>query len=189
MPTPVLHLVVGPNGAGKTTFFERVLGPATRLPFVNADLIALQQWPADAAAHAYEAAELAADRRRVLIEQRRSFATETVFSHPSKVELLHEARRAGFRIYLHVILVPEELAVQRVGVRVETGGHHVPNEKIRGRFSRLWQLVRRAIPLAHEVEIRDNSRAATPFHLVARYQDGELVGPADWPPWTPAALR
>jgi predicted ABC-type ATPase len=155
---------------------------------VNADLIAGERWPEDPAAHAYEAAKLAAAERRSLVEERRSFATETVFSHPSKLDLLREAREAGYRIYLYAILVPEELAVRRVAVRVETGGHDVPEGKIRGRFRRLWLLVRRAIPLAHEAEIRDNSRAAAPFRLVARYHDGQLVGSAEWPAWTPPEL-
>ena len=39
--TPVLYLIVGPNGAGKTTLFERVIGPATGLEFVNADRFAV----------------------------------------------------------------------------------------------------------------------------------------------------
>ncbi len=160
MSTPVLHLVVGPNGAGKTTFYEEILRPATRLPFINAD-----------------------------IADRRSFVTETVFSHPSKLELLRMAAAAGYRRYLHVILIPEELAVQRVAVRVETGGHEVPEEKIRSRFRRLWPLVRQAIALADEAEVRDNSRAKTAFRLVARYHRGEMVGSADWPPWTPPELR
>jgi predicted ABC-type ATPase len=189
VPTPVLHVIAGPNGAGKTTYFERILGPATRLPFVSADVIAQERWPSYPGAHGYEAAELAAVRRRSFIEERRSFATETVFSHPSKLDLLREAREAGYRVYLHVILVPEELAVQRVAVRVETGGHGVPEEKIRGRFGRLWQLVRQALALAQEAEVRDNSRAEAAFRLVARFQDGNLVSPADWPAWTPDELR
>lgn len=189
MPSPVLHLVAGPNGAGKTTFYEEILRPTTKLPFINADLIALQGWPDDASAHAYEAAEQAAARRQSAIDARCSFATETVFSHPSKLELLRTAGAAGYRRYLHVILIPEELAVRRVAVRVETGGHNVPEDKIRSRFHRLWQLVRQAILLADETEVRDNSRAKTPFRLVARYHGGELVGRADWPPWTPSELR
>lgn len=40
MPIPVLHVIAGPNGAGKTTYYEALLGPTTRLPFVNADQIA-----------------------------------------------------------------------------------------------------------------------------------------------------
>lgn len=59
MSQPVLHLTVGPNGAGKSTWFTRVIGPATRLPFVNADQIAAQRWPGEEMAHAYDAAEAA----------------------------------------------------------------------------------------------------------------------------------
>ena len=42
MGDPVLHLLAGPNGAGKSTFYQEILGPATGLPFVNADEIASQ---------------------------------------------------------------------------------------------------------------------------------------------------
>jgi predicted ABC-type ATPase len=187
--TPVLHLVVGPNGAGKTTFYERVLGPATRLPFINADEIARQRWPDDPGAHAYEAAELADAQRRSAIAGQRSFATETVFSHPSRLAWLRAAKEAGYRMYLYVILIPEELAVRRVAVRVELGGHGVPEDKVRRRFGRLWRLVRQAIDLADETEVRDNTRAATPFRLVARFHRGAPIGSAEWPPWTPAELR
>ncbi len=189
MTTPVLHLVVGPNGAGKTTFYEEILRPATGLPFINADVIARDRWPEDASAHAYEAAGIAAEQRQARIEEGRSFVAETVFSHPSKLDLLRSASAAGYRLYLYVVLIPEELAVQRVRVRVELGGHDVPEDKIRGRFHRLWKLVREAIVLADESEIRDNSRAKTPFRPVARYHRGMLSGSAAWPPWTPPELR
>jgi len=187
--TPVLHLLAGPNGAGKTTFYERILLPATRLPFVNADLIAGQLWPEDPGKHVYDAAKEAAFRRRSAIEARHSFIAETVFSHPSKVDLVRSAVAAGYRLILHGILIPEELAVHRVAVRVETGGHPVPEEKIRQRFRRLWHLIRQAIALVDEAELLDNSRAASPFRLIARYHRGELLGDADWPPWAPKELR
>lgn len=189
MSTPVLHLVAGPNGAGKTTFYERILGPATGLPFVNADLIARARWPEDPASHAYEAAELAAREREVAIDARRSFASETVFSHPSKLDLVRAAGGAGYRRYLHVVLIPEELAVARVRVRVEVGGHPVPEGKIRTRFGRLWRLLSEAIRIVEETEVLDNSSAKTPFRVVARYSRGVLQGSAEWPPWTPKELR
>ncbi len=188
MPTPVLHLVAGPNGAGKTTFYERVLGPATRLPFVNADQIARERWPADPARHAYDAAKLAAARRHELILERHSFVAETVFSHASKIDLIREAKSAGYLVYLHVILIPEDLAVARVELRRELGGHDVPEEKIRSRFRRLWGLVRQALGLVDGAELLDNSRAATPFRRIARYHWGRLVATDQPPPWTPAGL-
>ncbi len=76
---PVLHLIAGPNGAGKTTLATRVIAPVTHLPFVNADVIAEQRWPAAQAEHAYQASEAAAEQRRELIAAGRSFIAETVF--------------------------------------------------------------------------------------------------------------
>ena len=121
-----LDLVAGPNGAGKSTFVERQL--AKLLPgsvFVNADEIAKQRWPDDPSAHAYEAAIVAAETREKLIELGRPFIAETVFSHPSKLELVDAAHGAGYTVVLHVLLIPEELAVQRVTYRVRAGGHPV----------------------------------------------------------------
>ena len=133
-----LDLVAGRNGAGKSTFVELTLAPL--LPgsvFVNADEIAKQRWPEDPAAHAYEAALIAAETRAKLIELGRAFIAETVFSHPSKLELIDTAHAAGYTVVLHVLLIPEELAVARVAYRVQAGGHPVAENKIRERYHRL----------------------------------------------------
>ena len=158
-PDPVLHLLVGPNGAGKTTFAERVLLPTTHLPFVNAD------------------------------GARTSFVAETVFSHPSKLALLVEAGRAGYLIAVHVVLIPEDLSVARIAHRVRRGGHAVPEDKIRGRYARLWTHVADALAMANELHVYDNSDAARPYRLVASYRDGQPVMASDWPVWAPAELR
>lgn len=189
MSEPVLHLIVGSNGAGKSTLFAKVIEPVTRLELINADIIAAERWPDDQAAHAYDAAAVAAELRDVRIGERASFATETVFSHPSKLEILHNARAAGYHSTLHVVVIPEELAVARVVERVANGGHHVPEQKIRERYQRLWDLVAEAIPLVEKAFVYDNSRARTPFRRIALFEGGELLGDADWPSWTPAALR
>ena len=188
-PDPVLHLIAGPNGAGKSTLAARVIVPVTHLPFVNADVIAAQRWPGAQAEHAYEAAQIAAGQRRDLIEARASFVTETVFSHPSKLALIRDAHSVGYLVTLHVVLVPEDLAVARVGDRVRRGGHTVPEDKIRERYRRLWALVAAARTRAAHTRIYDNSSAATPLRLVASYERGELVGQADWPAWMPLELR
>ncbi len=187
-PDPVLHLIVGPNGAGKTTFFERVLGPATHLRVINADIIAAARWPNDAAAHAYEAAAQAAQERVEHIADRRSFVAETVFSHESKLDLVGDARREGYQVTVHAILIPEKLAVARVVDRVANGGHWVPEDKIRSRFARLWTLVRAAVNEADQAFVYDNTRANHPFRVVAHFSQGRLVDDPAWPIWTPAAL-
>ncbi len=183
-----LDLVVGPNGAGKSTFVEFTLAPL--LPgsaFVNADEIAKHRWPADPSAHAYEAARVAAATRAELIKLRRSFIAETVFSHPSKLELIDAAHAAAYTVVLYVLLVPEELALQRVKHRVDAGGHDVPEDKVRQRFQRLWALVVTAITRCDSATVFDNSALKGP-RIVAQMSGGRLIGAARWPAWAPQEL-
>jgi predicted ABC-type ATPase len=189
MADPVLHVIAGPNGAGKSTLYDRVIGPVTKLELVNADVIAARDWPDDAAAHAYDALRLAAERRDELLAARTSFVTETVFSHESKVDLVKAAVEAGYLVTLHVVLVPEDLAVARVANRVENDGHDVPEEKVRSRYARLWSLVAEAIELVDEATVYDNSSASEPFRVVASFERGVAVSKPAWPRWTPKELR
>ncbi len=183
---PVLHLIVGPNGAGKSTLFRLVIAPNTGLPFVNADDIAATRWPDDAEARSYDAARIADEERATLIAERRSFAAETVFSHASKLDLIRQARQEGYVVVLHVVLVPEDVAVGRVAERVEHGtGHTVPEEKIRSRYARLWELVASAISLVHAAFVYDNSDVDRPFRTVGVFRDGHLVETTAWPAWAP----
>jgi predicted ABC-type ATPase len=184
-----LDLVVGPNGSGKSTFVRLTLAAQRPgVPFVNADILASQRWPdpAEAMCRAAEAAEMAHAVREQLIAERREFIAETVASHPSKVDLVAHAARAGYYVAIHVLLVPEDLAVQRVGRRVEAGGHAVPEGKIRARHQRLWTQVAAMIPLADAVEFYDNSGDRP--RSVASFVSGEPIGVARWPTWMPDAL-
>ena len=188
MSAPVVHVIAGPNGAGKSTFATRILQPATHLPLVNADIIAAERWPDSAESQAYEAARLAERQRQDLLSCRSSFITETVFSHPSKVTLVQRAGAAGYQVRLHVIMIPADLAPNRVSERVRRGGHSVPERKIGERFERLWRYVADARRIADRTEFYDNSRASTPFKLVAAYQFGRPIREPAWPSWTPAIL-
>jgi predicted ABC-type ATPase len=183
-----LDLVVGPNGAGKSTFVRLTL--AHDVPgsvFVNADEIARREWPDDPVGHSYDAAARAAETRRRLVEQHRPFIAETVFSHPSKLALIDDARAAGYYVALHVLMVPEPLAVARVQARVAAGGHDVPTEKITARYQRLWDFVADAVDVADTASFWDNAHWDGP-ELVAFFADGFVVGEPSWPDWAPAAL-
>lgn len=179
-----MHLLAGPNGAGKTTFHEYILGPATHLPSINADHIALREWPGDEEAHGHEAAAMAQTAREQAMARGESFITETVFSHPSKLDLIEAAQAENYWVSLHVMLVPEALTVVRTRLRSGQGGHSVPEVKVRQRYRRLWPLIERAIEMADEVFVYDNSSARKPFRIVARYQGGEALM-EDFPGWSP----
>ena len=183
-----LDLVVGPNGAGKSTFVELTLAPLLPRSRVRQRRRDRQTALAhDPASHAYEAARVAADTRARLIELGRSFIAETVFSHPSKLELIDAAHAAGYTVVLHVLLIPEELAVQRVRHRVAAGGHDVPVDKIRQRYQRLWVLVAAAVTRCDSVTVYDNSSLKGP-RIVAQMTSGFAVGSPTWPAWTPREL-
>jgi predicted ABC-type ATPase len=184
-----LDLVVGPNGAGKSTFVRLTLArvlPAG-LAFVNADEIARRRWPDGPAGHAYDAAQVAADTRAALISAGQPFIAETVFSHPSKLDLITAAQAAGYTVVLHVLLVPEQLAVSRVAYRVAAGGHDVAEDKIRQRYQRLWPLVAAAMMRADSATGYDNSANSGP-RIVAQLAGGAPVGAVRWPRWAPEPL-
>lgn len=137
--------------------------------------------------HAYEAAGIAAATRSTLVAQRRSFIAETVFSHPSKLDLITAAHAAQYTVVLHVFMVTEDLSVERVRHRVIAGGHSVPEDKIRGRHRRLWDLVERAMTLSDTATVYDNSRREGP-RIVAQFVGRDIVGAPSWPEWTPSTF-
>lgn len=135
---PILHLIAGCNGAGKTTFAREFLPREARcLNFLNADLIAQGISPLDARTGAIRAARLLLAEVRELVQRRETFALESTLSGRTYLRLLHDAKRAGYRIHLHYLWLPTvALAIARVRERVQKGGHHVPAADIRRRFHR-----------------------------------------------------
>jgi len=174
-PRPILILLVGPNGSGKSTLYETRVAPRLAVPFINADIIQRDELNDRDLKIAYEAARMAEKRRRELMDRRKSFATETVFSHPSKLDLIKGAKASGYRtLILHISVESPDLSVARVAERVKEGGHDVPEDKIRSRYDRNGQLIRQAVLLADGAHIYDNSSLNTPPVRVLSFVGGEL---------------
>lgn len=178
-------VLAGPNGAGKSTLYETRVAPSFAGPFVNADIIQRDELRDPSPAASYEAAAIAAARRAEHIAQGRDFVTETVFSHPSKLELLNRARGNGFTvIVMHVGVETPDLCAARVGARVEEGGHPVPDDKIRARYLRGASLIRAAVAKADRGMVFDNSALnRSPVHGLT-FAHGQLVfAAARLPAW------
>ena len=182
---PTLHLIVGPNGAGKSTLFERRIQPATAAPFVNADQIQQRASFAGETIDAYEAARRAQHERLQLMSEQQSFITETVFSHPSKLELIRHAQQHGYRVVLyHVNVETADICVERVRIRVELGGHDVPEEKIRQRYERNQRYIAEAARLCDVALIYDSTKAYKPQRWVLTLRGGAVdASDPDLPPW------
>ena len=108
---------------GKSTFVHTVLQPVTHLPFINADESAVQRWTGQEVEHAYDASAAATAARDDALSRQRSFITETVFSHPSKIELVKQGSSAG---YLRTLAFEWAYA------------HHYASESARGSTYQAW---------------------------------------------------
>lgn len=173
---PSLVLLAGPNGAGKSTLYETRVAPSFVGPFVNADLIQRDELKDASMEASYRAAEIAAERRTRLLEDRKSFATETVFSHHSKLEIITEAQARGYIvIVMHVGVDDPDLSVARVRARTAEGGHDVPEQKIRDRYQRGQPLIREAVLRADRGMVFDNSRLNEPPRLMLLFFAGRLA--------------
>lgn len=173
---PSLVLLAGPNGAGKSTLYQTRVAPSFAGPFINADIIQRNELQDPSMEASYQAARIAEARRTEMLEARQSFATETVFSHPSKLEVIEAARRHGYLVVvMHVGVDSPDLSVNRVRSRTEEGGHAVPEEKIRARYGRGQPLIREAVLRADRGMVFDNSRLNTAPQQMLVFAAGRLA--------------
>ncbi len=116
----------------------------------------------DTPINSYVASVTADFLRRKLLRAKRSFTIETVMSHPSKVQLLEEAKRSDFRTYLYYVATEDPaINVSRVNNRVQLGGHSVPFDKIVSRYHKSLDLLVDAIAATNRAYLFDNSGDST----------------------------
>lgn len=184
-----LFLICGGNGAGKTTFFSQFL-QNTGIEFVNADEIAKAITEGREEDRIRVAFEIAAQQVEDKLFRGESFAYETVFSHPSRLDLINRAKEKDFKVsVIFIVLSSPNLHIARVKLGHMKGQRHdVPESKITNRIPRLLTYIPQALVRADEALVMDNSSAANPFLVVARFTNG--VANASWPipEWLQLAL-
>jgi predicted ABC-type ATPase len=167
-----MYIIAGCNGAGKTTASFTILPDIIDCnEFVNADEIAKGLSPFKPEKVAIQSGRLMLQRINNLICQDESFAVETTLSTKNYKEKIIKAKKNGFNtILIFFWLNKVELAIERVKIRVEEGGHDIPKEVIVRRyhngiknlFSIYWDLV-------DELLIYDNSFGE--HELIAQKRD------------------
>ena len=157
---PSVIVLAGPNGAGKSTLAPALLrGQWGVTEFVNADVIARGLSAFDPDRVAIQAGRIMLGRLKELAERRETFAFETTLASRSFAPLLAQLIETGYRFRLVFVWLPDvEMALQRVRDRVRLGGHDVPEETIRRRYTaggrNFLELYR---PLADSWRVYDNS--------------------------------
>lgn len=97
--------------------------------------------------------------RKELVQKAKKFSFETVFSHPSKLAIMQDAKEKGYKVYLYFVSTESpEINIYRVQLRKIKGGHDVPPHKIRTRYERSLNLMFEASQLAYQVYFFDNSK-------------------------------
>lgn len=172
---PLLWIIGGPNGSGKSTYYKSFISKHLTLPFINADHIAVEllgRHPKNEL-EMRRALKETEKRRAACFRQRRSFVMETVFSHPSKLELIRQAKSMGYMVRLSVICTRDpRLNVARVGDRITEGGHDVPLQKILDRYERALPLLAQACREANWAVVMDNTYPDKPFQKLVVFHSG-----------------
>ncbi len=131
-------IIAGPNGAGKTTFVENFLPDLFDVPlFINADKIAGGLAPFSPESEAIQAGKLMLQQINKYITEGQSFTFETTLSGKSYLRKIPDWQRAGYAVILIFLsLMDVQTALQRVAFRVSQGGHNIPEDVIKRRFSK-----------------------------------------------------
>lgn len=181
---PLVVVIAGPNGAGKSTTAPRLLQQNLAVSeFVNADTIA-----AGLSAFRPEAAALAAgrvmlERLKGLAEARADFAFETTLASRSFAPWLRRLGESGYHVHLAYLSLPDPaLALARVEERVRSGGHAVPEDVVRRRFTAgLANFFGLYAPILDTWQMLDNSASSGLREIAVRHAERvEVLDAAAW---------
>jgi len=179
MARPRLLVIAGPNGSGKTTATRGISIVGT---YVNADDIKTATGCSD-----LEAAQMAEHLREHLLEATADFTFETVLSTDRNLDLIRRANAAGYEITaVFVLTVDASINVARVRARVASGGHFVPEDKIRSRYERSLINIPTLIDICDTTIIIDNTRES-PALIFARDASGQVI--ESTPDWSEQRIR
>lgn len=158
---PRVIIIGGPNGAGKTTFASEYLSIGrTITAFVNADEIsrALGAPSVPVASTNVRAARATLERVDELIESGADLVLETTLASLTYAQKIPAWQQVGYHVALiYVRLANPEQSIERVRRRVAAGGHGIPEDIIRRRFSKsIRYLDDHYIPIVDEWEIWDS---------------------------------
>lgn len=159
---PEIIVFAGPNGSGKSTITKlaKIIEP-----YINADEIKRTNYCTD-----LEAAQFAEKMREECVAKNIGFTFETVLSTDRNLNLLKKAKAKGYFIRcIYILTSNPDINVSRVESRAATGGHSVPEDKIRSRYEKAINIIPELIKLCDVMHIYDNS--TIPFRIFKKRKE------------------
>lgn len=159
---PEVLVFAGPNGSGKSTITRMA---KTVGEYINADDIKKTTLCSD-----LEAAMKAEELREKMLCEKKDFTFETVLSTERNLNLLMRAKDNGYFVRgIYVLTIDAGVNVARVNAREALGGHGVPEDKIRSRYSKALALIPRLVEVCDILHVYDNTNE--PFRIFKKRKD------------------
>ncbi|MBJ7327665.1 MAG: zeta toxin family protein [Chthoniobacterales bacterium] len=187
---PTIHVLAGVNGAGKSSIGESEFNRKGS-PVFNPDAIARQIRTLHpdidltlANAHAWQIGKSLLEQA---IAEGSDYRFETTLGGRTIAQLLERAAQSGHRLHVWFCgLASAELHLRRVRSRVAHGGHDIPEQKIRERWTGSRENLIRLLPLIDHLRLYDNSHEADPAEgrqpqpvLLLEIKRRKITAPAD----------
>lgn len=159
---PKFIVIAGGNGSGKSTSAALVL-PGD-IPYINADEIAKGLPEVEGENRDVRASRVLINAMDEHEARREDFAIETTLASRSLAPRARRLQEVGYEFQLLFFwLESPEVNIQRVAERVKRGGHHIPEDVIRRRYSGgIKNFLTLYAPLADIWEAYDNTQFGSP---------------------------
>lgn len=114
------------------------------------------------------------------LEKGVDFTQETILSGKKTLKTIIKAKEKDYYIRLFYVAVSSaEESLTRIGNRVKKGGHDIPSEDVKRRFSKRYDDILAILPYCSEVHFYDNENG---FEEVGEYRNGTLSVTSEEPP-------
>ncbi len=162
MTAPILTVIAGANGCGKSTLTKWARAFFQQTATLDPDAVAVDlQAQSSGQLSPIEAGKQVLITAESYLEKGVSFSVETTLSGVTYLRMLSQAKELGYRTCLFYIGTESlSINIERVQARVLKGGHDVPLEDQTRRYARSFKNLSRALELADEGVLLDNSTDA-----------------------------
>lgn len=158
---PQLVILGGINGAGKSSTRDKYLIPdENNVVVIDPDKLSkiYREQGLDKRSADMQGSRLAISMFEQAIRDKKDIFLETTLSGQTIFNRMDKAKNSGYETTtVYVGLSSVEAHIARVAHRVENGGHHIPEETIRDRFSKAEEQLIRAFEKSDNFYYYDNS--------------------------------
>ncbi len=146
-------IIAGVNGTGKTSFRGVLDGQGANLGhIIDPDEIAKKN-----NGNNLLAGKMAVNEIKDCLNKNITFTQETTLSGKTVEKNIKRARQRGYFVSLYYIgLNSSDESITRIANRVKKGGHNIPSEAVKRRFTNRFEALGVVLPYCDEVTFYDN---------------------------------